>query len=210
VFNLIFGRDEMRKSGIRLGPSIVVALSLALLSMLAMAGSSSTTLPNGAALTVSIDDPVTSTEFEVPPGQPSIDVPVHGTASVVLGEPDATFVYVMDISGSTDGGSGTGCSPILDCEKKFLKALNQAVILSGSADEVGLAVFATSAATGDMSPAGGDQLIVAPDAPGAAPSTSTPWSTLPSVCRPAMEEWGSSRSRTSDSRRTAPAGSKRP
>lgn len=153
----------------RPGPSIVVAVPLVLVAMLAMAGSNSTTLPNGAALTVSIDDPVTSTEFEVPPGQPSVNVPVHGTASIGLGEPDATFIYVMDISGSTDGGSGTDCSPILDCEKKFVKALNQAVIASGSADEVGVAVFATTAATADMSPAGGDQLIVAPDAPGSAP-----------------------------------------
>ena len=125
--------------GIRPGPSLVVALPLALLSMLAMAGSSSTTLPNGAALTVSIDDPVTSTEFEVPPGQPGINVPVQGTASVGLGEPDASFIYVMDLSGSTDNGSGTGCAPVLDCEKKFVKALNQAVIDGGSADEVGKA-----------------------------------------------------------------------
>ena len=162
----------MRKRirGIRLGPSIVVALPLALLSMLAMAGSSNTSLPNGAALTVSIDDPVTSTEFEVPPGQASIDVSVHGTASVGLGEPDATFVYVIDVSGSTDRGSGTGCSPILDCEKKFVKALNQAVIADGSADEAGVAVFASLGATADVSPAGGDQLIVAPDAPGAPPT----------------------------------------
>jgi hypothetical protein len=161
----------MRKKirGIRLGPSIVVALPLALLSMLAMAGSNSTTLPNGAALSVSIDDPVTSTEFEVPPGQPSINVPVHGTASVGLGEPDASFVYVMDLSGSTDNGSGAGCAPVLDCEKKFVKALNQAVIDSGSADEVGLAVFATEAATADMSPAASEQLIIAPNAPGVAP-----------------------------------------
>jgi hypothetical protein len=140
--------------------------------MLVLAGSNSTTLPNGAALTVSVDDPVTSTEFEVPPGQPSINVPVSGTASIGLGEPDATFVYVMDLSGSTDapGSGGTGCAPILDCEKKFVKALNQAVIDSGSADEAGLAVFASSGATADVSPAGGDQLIVAPDAPGGPPT----------------------------------------
>jgi hypothetical protein len=140
--------------------------------MLAMAGSNSTTLPNGAALTVSIDDPVTSTEFEVPPGQPTINVPVSGTASIGLGEPDATFVYVMDLSGSTDapGSGGTGCAPILACEKTFVKALNQAVIDSGSADEAGLAVFASLGATADVSPAGGDQLLVAPDAPGAPPT----------------------------------------
>jgi len=158
-----------RSSVLRPGPSIVVAVPLVLVSMLAMAGSSSTTLPNGASLSVSIDDPVTSTEFEVPPGQPSINVPVHGTASIGLGEPDATFVYVMDLSGSTDTGGGTGCSPILDCEKKFVKALNAAAIADGSVDEVGLAIYADTGATADLSPAGGDQSIIAPNAPGSAP-----------------------------------------
>jgi hypothetical protein len=141
----------------------------AFVSALVTAGSNCTTLPNGAELTVSITSPVTSTEFEVPPGQPSIDVPVSGTASVGLGDPDATFVYVMDVSGSTADGSGTGCSPVLQCEKEFVLALNQAVIDSGSADETGLAVFAGSSATADVSPAGGTQLLVAPDAGGPPP-----------------------------------------
>jgi len=159
---------EMNR-GVRMTRSIVVALSLGLASMLAMAGSSSTSLSNGATVTVSIDDPVTSTEFEVPPGQPTINVPVHGTASIGLGEADATFVYVMDLSGSTDVGSGTGCAPVLDCEKKFVKALNAAVIADGSVDEVGLAIYADTGATADMSPAGGDQMIIAPGAPGSPP-----------------------------------------
>jgi hypothetical protein len=145
------------------------AIVTALASTLVIAGSNSTTLPNGAELSVSITNPLSGTEFEVPPGQPSIDVTVSGTASVGLGDPDATFTYVMDISGSTQFGSGTGCAPIADCEQEFLKALNQAVIDSGSADEAGLVVFASTAATADMSPAAGDQLLVAPDAPGAAP-----------------------------------------
>src|SRR5262245_32229416 len=90
---------------VRMTRSLVVGLALALASMLAMAGSNRPSLPNGATLTVSIDDPVTSTEFEVPPGQPTINVSVHGTASIGLGEADGTFVYVMDLSGSTDTGS---------------------------------------------------------------------------------------------------------
>jgi hypothetical protein len=155
---------------IRNGRTIQATVAMAaFVSVLLTAGSNSTTLPNGAELAVSIDSPVTSTEFEVPPGQPSISVPVSGTASVGLGEPDATFVYVMDVSGSTGIGSGTGCAPVLDCEQKFLNALNQAVIDSGSADEVGLAVFADTAAAADVSPAAGEQLLVAPDAPGSAP-----------------------------------------
>src|SRR5687768_9515727 len=139
------------------------AVIAAFASTLVIAGSNSTTLPNGADLTVSIDSPVTSTEFEVPPGAATIDVTVTGTASVGLGEPDATFVYVMDVSGSTDQASGT-CSTILQCEKEFLTQLNDAVIDSGSADEAGLVVFASSAAAADVSPDAGNQLIVAPDA----------------------------------------------
>jgi hypothetical protein len=159
-----------RKGELQFRRTIQAALLMAaFVSVLVTAGSNSTTLPNGADLTVSITSPVTSTEFEVPPGQPSIDVPVSGTASVGLGDPDATFVYVMDVSGSTDNGSGTGCAPVLECEQEFLTALNQEVIASGSADETGFVVFADSAAAADVSPAAGNQLLVAPDAPGAPP-----------------------------------------
>jgi hypothetical protein len=145
--------------------TVQVAVGMtALVSALVTAGSNSTTLPNGADLSVSITSPVTSTEFEVPPGAATIDVTVNGTASVGLGEPDATFVYVMDVSGSTDTGSGTGCSPTLQCEQQFLTALNDAVVDSGSADEAGLVVFATSAAAADVSPDPLNQLLVSPDA----------------------------------------------
>ena len=58
----------------------------------ALAGSNSTNLPNGAELAVSVDSPVTSTEFLIPTGDAARDVMVSGTASVGLGEPDATFV----------------------------------------------------------------------------------------------------------------------
>ena len=161
----------MMNTSARSFATVRAALGIAvLLSALVTAGSNSTTLPNGAELAVSITSPATGTEFEVPPGAPSISVPVNGTASVGLGDPDATFVYVMDVSGSTSIGGGTGCSPILQCEKEFVTALNQAVIDSGSADEAGMAVFAGTAATADVSPAGGAQLLVAPDAPGSSPT----------------------------------------
>ena len=118
---------------------------IALISALVTAGSNSTTLSNGAELTVTIDSPVTSTEFEVPPGVPNIDVPVTGSASVGLGEPDATFIYVIDTSGSTGTGGGTGCSPILECEKDFFTALNAAVAADGSTDEVGIVNYGDTA-----------------------------------------------------------------
>ena len=120
----------------------LVGLPLAAASWLVIAGSSSTTLPNGAELQVSIDDPVTGTEFKVPADQSSIDVSVTGTASVGLGEPDATFVYVIDRSGSTGSGSGTGCSPILGCEKQFFIGLNDAAIDGGSTDLAGVVSYA--------------------------------------------------------------------
>ena len=142
----------------------IIALVLVLIGLVQAA---TTTLPNGAQLEVSIDNPVTSTEFLIPTGDSTRAVDVSGTASVGLGDPDATFVYVIDVSDSTLGGGGTGCSPVLDCEKKFVKALNDAIIADGSADEAGVVVFGSgsvAAVTADMSPASGDQLIIAPDA----------------------------------------------
>ena len=97
-----------------------VALFLGLMSAVVLADPPvSTTLSNGAKLDVQILSPSDSTEFKVPANQSTINVNVNGTASVGLGEPDATIVYVIDVSGSTGGGSGTGCAPVLQCEKNF-------------------------------------------------------------------------------------------
>jgi hypothetical protein len=141
------------------------ALLLGLMSAVVLADPPvSTNLSNGAALDVQILNPANSSEFRVPSGTPDINVNVDGTASIGQGDPDATFVYVIDVSGSTSGGGGTGCSPILDCEQKFFVALNNAVIADGSTDEVGIAVYGTNSATADMSAAGGDQIITTPNA----------------------------------------------
>jgi hypothetical protein len=126
---------------------LLVAVPVALLAVWVWAGSSITNLPNGASLEVSIDDPVTCTEFIVPHDEATIDVDVTGTASVGMGDPDATFLYVIDRSGSTSSGSGTGCSPILACEKQFFIALNNAVSADGSTDEVGIVSFGSTAST---------------------------------------------------------------
>ena len=130
----------------------------------ALAGSSSTTLPNGAELTVSIDSPLTSTEYVIPAGAATRSVQVSGSASVGLGEPDATFIYVIDGSGSTSIGGGTGCAPVLQCEQQFVVALNTAAGIDGSVDEVGVVVFGEGGVTADMSPAAGDQPLTAPNA----------------------------------------------
>ena len=125
--------------------AVVGVALIALAPLTAVAGDNSTTLPNGANLAVSIDDPLTCTEFIVPSGDLSIDVDVLGSASIGIGDPDATFVYVIDVSGSTSTGSGTGCSPVLQCEKNFFINLNDAVISDGSTDEVGIVEFESSA-----------------------------------------------------------------
>lgn len=135
----------MRKSDRRPRAGRAV-LPLVLLAVVTWAGSNSTSLPNGASLAVSIDNPVTSTEFIVPHTATSIDVAFTGTASVGEGDPDATFVYVIDRSGSTTG-SGGACGTILACEKSFFIALNNAVILDGSTDEVGIVSYADTATT---------------------------------------------------------------
>jgi hypothetical protein len=140
-------------------------LMAAFVSVLVTAGSNSTTLSNGAELTVTIDSPVTGTEFEVPPGVATIDVPVTGSASVGLGEADATFIYVVDTSGSTGSGGGTGCSPVLNCEKEFFAELNAAVAADGSTDEVGVVNFGDSAAINDMQAAAGFQNFTLPSDP---------------------------------------------
>ena len=148
------------KASIRL---FTLLLVLALTTGTALAGSNSTNLPGGAALAVSIDNPLTSTEFLLAEGSNTRDVVVSGTASVGEGMPNATMVYVIDVSGSTDAGGGTGCSPILQCEKNFVNNLNGAVITTGSVGNVGTVVFADSAAAADMAGDASDQLLVAPD-----------------------------------------------
>ena len=139
--------------------TVLLVVAALLAAAPAGAGDAGTNLPNGAALEVSIDDPVTSTEYVVPDGSTTIDVDFEGTASVGLGEPDATIVFVMDGSGSTGNGGGTGCSPILNCEKQFFVGLSNEAFVGGSVDEAGVAVFGAGAKTADMKAAGGDQLL---------------------------------------------------
>jgi hypothetical protein len=113
--------------------------------VMVVAGDTSVTLPNGANLAVGIDDPLTCTELVVPSGEASIDVAVSGSASIGIGDPDATFVYVIDTSGSTCSGGGSGCSPVLGCEKQFFVNLNNAVIADGSTDLVGIVRYGSGA-----------------------------------------------------------------
>ncbi|NJO18473.1 MAG: tandem-95 repeat protein [Thioploca sp.] len=140
-------------------------LSLGLISGSVLAGSTSTTLPNNAVCTATITSPLTGDEFTLPTGDSTMDVPVLGSASLTEGDPlIASFIYVMDLSGSTAEGGGTGCAPILDCEKQFIKTLNNEIIDLGISDQIGLAVYAESAKVADMTPANGVQKVIAPNA----------------------------------------------
>ena len=125
----------------------LVALGATTLLIGGVAGAATTTLSNGAQLAVTITAPASGTELSIPPGNSSTSTTVSGTASVGVGAPDATIIYVMDVSGSTGGGSGTGCAPILSCEKQFFVALNNAAIADGSTDLVGVVRFASNATT---------------------------------------------------------------
>lgn len=137
----------------------VLGLVALLAAIPAWAGSNSTTLPNGAQLSVSIDSPADGTQF-LADGAP-VQVPVSGTASIGLGAPQATIVYVFDASGST-AQSGGACGTILDCEKTFFAALNNAATASGSVNNIGLVVFGADAVQADMTPAAGDDPLGAP------------------------------------------------
>jgi hypothetical protein len=137
----------------------VIVLGALLTALPAWAGSNSTILPNGAQLTVSIDSPADGTQF-LADGAP-VPVPVSGTASIGLGTPQATIVYVFDASGST-GGSGGACGTILACEKTFFTGLNTAATSSGSVNHIGLVVFGADAVQADMTPAAGDVNLGAP------------------------------------------------
>jgi hypothetical protein len=138
----------------------VIVSAFALTALPAWAGSASTNLPNGAELTVSIDSPADGTEF-LADGAP-VPVPVRGTATIGVGDPQATIVYVFDASGST-GNAGGACGTILACEKTFFTGLNSAAASSGSVNQIGLAVFGADAVSADMTPAVGDGALSDPD-----------------------------------------------
>lgn len=151
-----------------------VITTLALLALvITPTYSADATLPNGTPISVTIDDPTTGDEFIVPSGSATTDVPVSGTASVGEGEPDATFVYVIDVSFSALTASGGNCGgdrngdglsdTIIDCEIAFILELNAAAVAEGSVDEVSVVVYGEEGAVGDMAPDAGDQLITPPD-----------------------------------------------
>jgi hypothetical protein len=141
---------------------LAAAVSLAAAIMPAAASSNSTTLPNGALLTVALTAPAAPATYLVPAGAADVDVPVAGSASIGTGAPNVHWTYVIDVSGSTGEGCGAAGGTILDCEKAAVTNLNNAVDAGGSAVDVALSVFGENGASADMSPAAGQQLLAAP------------------------------------------------
>lgn len=140
------------------GAALAVA---ALVTPAAMAGTSSGSLPNGAEITVGITSPVDGDSFIVPEGDTVVDVPLSGTASVATGAPSTSWIYVLDVSGSTSL-SCDSTRTILTCEKVAVKGLNDLVVTDGSALESAVAAFGSGSATADMQAAAGNQPFTSP------------------------------------------------
>ena len=153
-----------------------------------VAGSAGTTtpLPGGTSLDVTITSPADGATLPLGP------VVVNGTAAVGTGAPVAntTLIYVVDVSGSTSSPTGVpGKCPrqnvydglqdtTLDCELLAIRDLNTAAVATGTIAKIGMIGFAgntappdtlspltiTSAAALDLDPTSTTSNLVAPDA----------------------------------------------
>lgn len=156
------------KSLLRTGSALGLGLTLSLTSAVALAVNPDTaTLPNGANLSVKIDNPMHNEENRLPANANgaaggAINVVIDGEASVGEGEPTITLVYVVDLSGST-ASETCGSGVILDCEIDAVKNVDADPNMA-SVSEVGIAVFASGGAAADMSGDAGDQLLIDPNA----------------------------------------------
>ncbi len=142
---------------------IALATLLAATPALAVDGN----LPGGTSISVTITSPANNSVH--PPGP----ITVTGTASVGTGVPVAntSLTYVVDASGSTASPGHPSCGTILQCEVAASLALS-ADSRNGTIAEVGGVVFGNVAATADVGPAAGGQLITGPSTD--ANSNSTP------------------------------------
>lgn len=160
-------------------PLVALAASAALLALAGSGAAAVGSLPGGTAISVEITSP--GHNAVVPEGP----LAVAGSSSVGEGEPVAStlLVYVLDLSGSTTGGVSPGIcgsqnfdgipNQIIDCEIAAAKALNNEAIALGTVGEIGAVGFGgqagsagslNDAAALDLSPAGGVQNRIAPDA----------------------------------------------
>ncbi|MCG8918541.1 PKD domain-containing protein [Actinokineospora sp. PR83] len=115
-------------------------------------------LPGGTSISVDVASPAAGTV--VPQGP----VTVTGTAAIGTGAAvkDTALTYVVDVSGSTAAGCAAGT--ILTCEKTAVANLNAIAAAPNTVvGSVGAVVFGSDAATVDVRPVGGDQLLTAPE-----------------------------------------------
>ncbi len=127
----------------------------------AAADTTTTGLANGATLSVSIDPP--TPVHLVPEGATGVDVPVTGSASVGPAASGGLWVYVVDVSFSTRDACDASRT-ILQCEKQAVRNLNAQIVAAGVPAEVGIVVFAGTAAVADMAATAGPQGTVAASA----------------------------------------------
>src|SRR6266508_2063731 len=121
---------------VRKGRVLLVPVSLAVIAVLAFAGTAGAvdgSLPGGTSISVDITAPPDGATVNGP------NVPVTGTASVGQGEPvpNTGLIYSIDGSGSTVDPAGGDCGPdqnpgdpeaaedeIIDCEIAAVLTLN--------------------------------------------------------------------------------------
>ncbi len=144
----------------RRAKSIAAAVTLAALVFAVPAAADTIELPNGADLEAEVTSPTGGATVLIDAADTSVDVPITGTAAVGVGTPDVTWIYVIDVSGSTTFNA-CGATVVLDCEKDAVANLHAAVVASNSAVDAGIVVFGEGGAAGDMSAAAGDQPLVA-------------------------------------------------
>lgn len=153
---------------ITVGTALVTTVALAIPAHAAVGN-----LPGGTSIGVTITSPADNSV--VVPGP----VTVTGKASIGTGVAvvDTALTYVLDVSGSTQGSVAAGCggdqngdgnpATILDCEIAAAKALHaKAAVPNTVVGNTGAAVFGENGQTVDVSPAAGDQKVVAPGADG--------------------------------------------
>lgn len=117
-------------------------------------GLTSATLPGGTTISASLASPASGATLS--PGL----IIVSGGASVgaAVPMPSTALVYVLDVSGSSSFGNGCGgdqngdgvADTVLDCEIAAATALNTRAVSLGTVAEVGVVVFASLGAFGDM------------------------------------------------------------
>jgi len=154
------------------------------LALVAGAGGTTTPLPGGTSLDVTITSPTNGAVL------PQAPFTMTGTAAVGTGAPVAntTLIYIVDVSGSTSDPTGVpgkcprqnvydlSADTTLDCELLAVRDLNQAAIATGTVAQIGMIAFAgtstdtltplniTSAAALDLDPSATVTTLASPSA----------------------------------------------